>query len=299
MSLSNYNLGFVAFNNPQEVESMIVSIQNCQPEGLKYCLLVDHSTDDSAKNSIDSATKLAGWTYAAKENRGFGAGVNELVSISQGCEVLIVLNLDVYFCSMPPFLEMSNAITIDSFSLVGTSLLNEKKHAVAGRLPPFSNKLLTHDFQESAQGQDSDQSFGAIEAWSGAVHGACFAIKTDDFESVGGLDERLFLYAEEFDLQIKLMRFSKRIGFVPSHSIIHHSEGKVSRNNAFLNTYNLRYLASRERKPLLCLLFTLQLVRMLLRIKPKMHKLWISIFCSDLDRRVMLQYLIELSQRKT
>lgn len=292
MKNESYNLGFVAFNNPRDVESMIVSLKKWQPRGLNRCLLVDNSTDDSARKAIDAATKSAGWGYVAKENAGFGAGVNELVSMSSNCSVMIILNLDISFCSEPPFLRMTQAIVEESFSLVGTSLLNEYEHPVAGRLPPFSVKMLTFDFL--AANQENlivDQSGKKIHDWCGAVHGACFAVKTEDFIRVGGLDEKLFLYAEEFDLQIKLAKSLKRIGFMSSHSIVHHSEGKVNKENGFLNTYNLRYLAMRERKIILFVFFTFRLMRILFKLNLEGKKPWLSVVRFDLPRQDLLNKL--------
>ena len=287
-----YNLGFVAFNNPRDVESMIVSVNKWHPRGLNRCILVDNSTDDSARRAIDAATKTAGWEYVARENGGFGAGVNELVSMSSNCSVIIILNLDIHFCSDPPFLEMTQAIVNGSFSLVGTSLLNEHGHAVAGRLPPFSIKMLTYNFQTANQENlVVDHSGNEVHDWYGAVHGACFAVKTEDFIRVGGLDEKLFLYAEEFDLQIKLAKSSKRIGFMSSHSIVHHSEGKVSEGNGFLNTYNLRYLALRERKMILFTFFTVRLMKILLRLDSEGQKPWLSVVRFDLPRQDLLYKL--------
>lgn len=296
MSSTNYNLGFVAFNNPEDVESMIVSIRRWQPKGLIRCLLVDHSTEDSSKFAIESAAKSAGWIHVAIENRGFGAGVNKLVSMSCDCEVLVVLNLDVYFCRHPPFSEMTKAIVQDSFSMVGTTLLNEKRLEVAGRLPPLSIDMLWYNFRTAHQGLlSSVQPVGGVQVWNGAVHGACFAVNTEDFTEVGGFDEKLFLYAEEFDLHTKLTALSKHIGFVPSHSIVHRSEGKVNRENAFLNAYNLRYLAMRDRRPILFVYFTLQLVKMLFKMEAQEKKLWASLFIIDINRKALLRKMSQSS----
>ena len=292
MSVADYNLGFVAFNNPEDVECMITSIQEWQLEGLKRCLVVDHSTDEVARNAIETVVKIAGWTYFSEENGGFGAGVNQLAAMSSDQDVLIVLNLDVRFCSLPPFAEMSRAIVQDSFSLVGTSLLNEEKQVVAGRLPPFSLKMLTFNFESANQGiLKLQQACFGVQDWHGAVHGACFAIQIQDFISVGGLDENFFLYAEEFDLQTKLKKFSRRIGFIDSRSIVHHSEGKVSLKSAILNAFNLRYLAFRERRTTLFIYFTMQLIKLLFRIESRQPKPWAAVVRFNFNRKVLWQKL--------
>jgi GT2 family glycosyltransferase len=287
-----YNLGCVAFNNLSDVEAMIDAIRRWQPIGLRRCLLVNHSTDDSVRSAIGEAAISAGWSYVAQENRGFGAGVNKLVSMSSDSKVLIVVNLDVHFCGEPPFLDMTKAVVRGSYSLVGTSLINEQGLEMAGRLPPFSEELLLWRFRSSKKNKSYPVHLsGKVEKWRGAVHGACFAIETEDFISVGGLDEKLFLYAEEFDLQAKLARFSKQIGFVSSKSIVHHSEGIVNRRNTVLNTYNLRYLAIRERKIFLSLYFTLLLVKILFESNFFNRRSWRMIFQCDINRKELLKQL--------
>lgn len=292
MSIADYNLGFVAFNNPADVECMITSIQEWELKGLNRCLVVDHSTDEVARKAIETVAQVAGWTYLAEENGGFGAGVNQLAAMSSDRDVLIVLNLDVRFCSLPPFVEMSRAIVQDSFSLVGTSLLNEERQVVAGRLPPFSLAMLTFNFKSANQGISKMQHpCLGVQDWHGAVHGACFAIQIKDFVSVGGLDENFFLYAEEFDLQTKLKKFSRRIGFIDSRSIVHHSEGRVNLKSAILNAFNLRYLALRERRVILFIHFTMQLIKLLCRIESRQQTPWAAVVRFNLNRKVLWQKL--------
>ena len=80
MKNESYNLGFVAFNNPHGVESMIVSLKKWQPRGLNRCLLVDIPTDDSARKAIEATTKSAGWGYRRKMQAS--GRVNKVVSMS-------------------------------------------------------------------------------------------------------------------------------------------------------------------------------------------------------------------------
>lgn len=295
MTNENFNLGFVAFNNPQDVEDMIVSLKNWHFEGLNRCLLVDHSTIAVAKAAIENASRTAGWKYISNENRGFGAGVNTLVSMSSDSDVLISLNLDVRFCRKPPFSEMAHAINHDAFSLVGTSLLDTFEHPAAGRLPPLSSKMLLNNYaKQPPLSKRSHKIQERVHDWQGAVHGACFAVKTQDFQSVGGIDERLFLYAEEFDLQSKFAHHSKSIGFIESDSIVHHSEGNLSWPKEFINTYNLRYLAMRERKIGLLIYYSLSLLNCTLKLRTLKSTPWISLLFLDLDRQAILRELEQL-----
>ena len=96
--------------------------------------------------------------------------------------------------------------------------------------------------------------------WRGAVHGACFAIHIPKFHQVGGFDESLFLYGEEFDLAVKYESAGMRMAFLVSSSIEHASEGRLDTKKQMLNMYNLRYLAWRERRWILSFVFTVRLL---------------------------------------
>lgn len=292
MTSGTYNLGFVAFNNPQEVEAMISSLKEWDPKGLNRCLLVDHSSSKDDQNAICTMAEKADWQYDARLNLGFGVGVNHLVSMSSECDVLVLLNLDVRFCSKPPFGKMAAAVHQKSFSLVGTTLLNEAEQKVAGRLPPLSLKILFHDFGKYDHGlRSSTELIDEVVPWGGPVHGACFAVSTREFIRTGGIDESLFLYGEEFDLYSKLHRQKSHVGFLESHAIVHHSEGRKSLPLAFLNAYNLRYLAFLEHKYILSVFLTLRMVKLLLEVAPKISELWMALLRNNMNRQALLQTL--------
>jgi GT2 family glycosyltransferase len=61
-----------------------------------------------------------------------------------------------------------------------------------------------------------------------SVGGACFAIRTNDWKAIGGADEHLFLYFEEFDLALRLKAIGKNIRFCAESVITHF--GQVSTN---------------------------------------------------------------------
>lgn len=269
MTMVSYNLGFVAFNNPQDLNEMVLSLEKWKPSGLKSCLVVDHSTDDGLRSTNRSIASQAGWFYVTQPNLGFGSGVNMLASMALE-EVLIVLNLDISIREMPPFYLMAEAIIRGGVSLVGTSLLNQYGRRVAGRLPALSPSLFFHDYHVDIDEHASvASSLDDIVICDGAVHGGCFAVKVEDFIRARGIDEALFLYAEEFDIFIKYVQSGHRIGFLVSNALVHASEGQSNPEKQFLNIYNLRYLARRERKWILSLLLTMQLCRDVLRLSQR------------------------------
>ncbi len=53
------------------------------------------------------------------------------------------------------------------------------------------------------------------------VHGSCFMVKKEVFEAVGFLDEKFFLYFDEFDFCLRAARAGYQSLYVPSASIAH------------------------------------------------------------------------------
>jgi GT2 family glycosyltransferase len=62
------------------------------------------------------------------------------------------------------------------------------------------------------------------------VSGACLLVRRADLESVGLLDERFFMYAEDVDLCLSLGTRGRDILFVPSAEVIHLRGRSASRN---------------------------------------------------------------------
>ena len=272
MTAVRFNLGCVAYNNSADFREMILSLEQWAPKGLNRCLLVDNSTDSSAKTLNFQMAVEAGWEYFGQSNMGFGSGVNRLVSMSHDEEVLVVLNLDVSFKEPPPFYIMTEAIQRGAFSCVGTSMLDDSGTRVAGRLPRLGVTMFLHDFgRDLDEGACVGSSWQDVMAWDGAVHGGCFAVRVEDFRHVDGIDEALFLYAEEFDLSVKFRRVQYNTGFLVSNAIIHASEGVARPEKQFLNRYNLRFLAKRERLWVLFFALTLLLWFDLLRLRRLRH----------------------------
>ena len=62
------------------------------------------------------------------------------------------------------------------------------------------------------------------------VSGCCVLVRREAFASVGGLDERFFLYAEETDLFKRLKAAGWRVGFEPRATARHEGQGSASPN---------------------------------------------------------------------
>lgn len=59
------------------------------------------------------------------------------------------------------------------------------------------------------------------------VGGACFMVRRDVFEELGGMDEDFFLYSEDTDLCRRVTGSGKSVWFVPSAGAVHHWNASI------------------------------------------------------------------------
>ena len=169
-------------------------------------------------------------TIANVENLGFGAANNQGIALVD-TEFTMLLNPDAKLLDgasgiMEAFMRNDPGVAIvgprtfypdmalqDStynFPTVGNELI--KALSLSGlvrALFPHSKTL-------------NEKEFPSRICEVGWLRGACLLCRTSVLTSVGGFDERFFLYSEEVDLQYRIRQLGYKIIFHPSAEIIHH-----------------------------------------------------------------------------
>ena len=93
------------------------------------------------------------------------------------------------------------------------SLVDAAGHAVLGLFRPDNR------FTRAYQRTELDAATSPVAAdW---VSGACFLVRRDAFEAVGGFDEAYFMYAEDVDLCWRLGRAGWQVVYVPAAEVTH------------------------------------------------------------------------------
>lgn len=192
-------------------------------------LVVDNASADQSVARAEGSPQLFR-LFALKTNVGFARANNIGIRQAKG-EVIILLNPDTE--PSPGSLSALAGFLRDhpSAAAVGPQLTNPdgtlqtscrrfpttlvlallflKVHHLLPSLPPLRRYFMT-DFAHDAE-LPVDQ-----------IMGACMAIPRPEFERVGLLDERYWIWFEEVDWCRRAVRAGKQIWFTPSARVLHH-----------------------------------------------------------------------------
>lgn len=184
----------VAYKSPEILQKSIDSFFEFNDLGheAEY-ILVDNSPKEDRVDKKLSKDTLAKITYIPADNRGFGAGNNEGVSVAKG-EILAFINPDIIF--IEPIMGKIYQRFQDnkSYGMMGCKLLYEDL------TPGFS---FYYDYQSSIIKKWSIKVFNKVDKFNSDtmyISGANMFVRKDLFLLAGMFDEELFMYYEEPDL---------------------------------------------------------------------------------------------------
>lgn len=147
-------------------------------------------------------------------NVGFGAGHNLLASLHDS-EYTLLLNPDTRFIEPDTIARLiASLASSPSVAAVGPRLLGRNEE----------QQEWDHGELDFTSGDDSPGSYWKPRADAGEVawvSGAASLLRTAAFKSVGGFDEKFFLYKEEEDLFLRLRQKGYTIHYDPSIAIVH------------------------------------------------------------------------------
>ena len=169
-------------------------------------------SDDASPEPFPSDTEVACDLVRRESNGGFGAAVNSGAAAAVQ-PLLLILNSDLRIG--PEFIDQLCAAAAPWLpAIVGPALLNE--HGTVGhtaRRFPRLRTSATAAFVPLARWRHTERwhrSVGHVTPApaSGAtvcdwIEGAALLLSTELFRTLGGFDERFFMYSEEVDLQTR------------------------------------------------------------------------------------------------
>lgn len=224
----------VSYNARQKLLACLASISSQLP---RWCeiIVVDNASSEGNAEAV-AASRPDVILIRSEKNLGFAAGCNLGVQKSSG-KFLVFINPDM-------LVEQgwlgALVAPLDGDDHIGL---------VTGRI-----LLLDHPERINACGCDvhvaglilcrgtgrTKESYPQAEEVA-AISGACFAIRRDLFERLGGFDEDMFLYGEDTDLSWRARLAGWRTLYTPDSVVFHDYRLRIAGLRVFWNERN-RYL---------------------------------------------------------
>lgn len=224
----------VTYNSENVIKRCIDSIL---VEGPHEIIVVDSgSADETIKILRDSYPAVS--FFELEGNPGYGSCVNHAVRQATS-EYLIVLNPDTKLHSgsigtlVEPLAEHPMCITapqIRTFDETINTCGNHEHMTGLAFVRGFGDDPEAHSTSEPLPG----------------FSGACFAIRRDTFEELGGFEKEIFLYMEDAELSWRAHAKNVEIQFVPTAIVYHEYEGTVVDANKLYHLEFGRYVILRK-----------------------------------------------------
>ena len=163
-------------------------------------------------------------------NVGFARGANLGAARASG-DILVFLNPDA-FLQPGCIAELAREVEArPGLALVGGRVLNrdgtEQRGARRGEITPVNALLSMSGLAKRVPGWGrfevhwEDQALPAEAVRTPTISGACFAMRREAFQGVGGFDEGFFLHVEDVDLCWRVREAGGEVLFSPRAEVIH------------------------------------------------------------------------------
>jgi GT2 family glycosyltransferase len=243
----------VTYNVESEIAACLQSIAADQALASAEVVVVDNASQDGTRAAVHasgSAVRL----IEAPGNVGFARANNLGIRATSG-EYVLLLNPDTVLSpgaiptllrelSQRPDAAAAGPRLLDAQGVAelsfgeGTGPLGELRQKVLGgiyrRRLPVAGRAVERRTREAGP-----------RAW---VSGACLLLRRSDFEAVGLLDERFFMYLEDVDLCTSLTERGRKILFVPGAEVVHLRGRSAGRNPQTERMRRLSQLAYYQKR---------------------------------------------------
>jgi GT2 family glycosyltransferase len=220
----------VAYNSRDTLRACVEPLT--QVQWAAVTVVDNRSPDDSVATIADLPARIV----SAPRNGGFAYGCN-LGMAGGSAEFVLLVNPDAII-DEANLAALVDALQADSgLAAVGPRTIDELgRVALTQRRFPrlrstYAQALFLHRAAPLADWSDDAVRDPAAYERPGSpdwVSGCCVLLRREAVESVGGLDEGFFLYAEETDLFRRLGAAGWRVGFEPGAEAWHYGQGSAA-----------------------------------------------------------------------
>jgi GT2 family glycosyltransferase len=222
----------INWNSLEYLRECLASIYR-ETKDVKFeIIVVDNDSQDDCTLLVDEFPAIR--LVQAGENLGF-ARANNLAFQHSGGELLLFLNPDTELTgdclsTMAHYLDAHPEV-----GAVGARLLNSDgsvQTSCVQAFPTIWNQVLDC---ELLRGRFPESRLWGTRAliegeppYAEVISGACFLVKRDVFENVGGFGEEYFMYADDLDLSYKIKAVGYKIHCLRECTVVHHGSKSSS-----------------------------------------------------------------------
>lgn len=247
----------VSYNTKELTLEALASVFVSTQELKLDVIIVDNNSTDGSVAAIRKQFGKRVELIENTENVGFAKANNQGLAIAKG-EYLLLLNSDVIVHAQALDHMVSALEKNHLFGVISCMLVNKDGtyQPQGGALPNLFNIAWwwLWPFPGTppliAAYQDRREPKGEVLVERGWVGGTAMMMRREAYKRMGGLDEQIFMYAEDIDYCIRVHHDGYRIGILPTAFITHLGSASGSSQKAKLGEVRgILYLFSKY-KPL-------------------------------------------------
>lgn len=214
----------VTYNSYELTRRLLPTLASGIGNQLSELIVVDNASSDKTGEKLKQEFPTIN-CLTMPENKGYGAAVNAAAAKSEG-EWLLILNGDVEISQtqIKQLKELTEKYAAD--------LIAPAQEEPGGGTIPTVRNFPTPFTILFARRSPLGRIFGKLggylrempqktERIKGVIGGACFLIKKEKFQQIGGFDPNFFLYAEDTDLCKRLNDLGAKIFYTPEVRVRH------------------------------------------------------------------------------
>lgn len=230
-------ISVVTWNNENQIDDLMASLSGQKLDSESRIVVCDNNSSDGTCDRVRKYKNVA--LIENKENLGFGKAHN-MVMKAFDADYYFILNpdcttkdeaciqklidfsekdRDIWICG-PKILNYDGSVqwSVRSFPNSVAAVIRSGKFEKLFINNPLYRKYLMLDF-------DHNEIF--YPDW---ISGAAMLVKKEAFDTVGGFDERYFMYVEDMDLCRQTHIQGKKVAYYPE-SVLYHTIGTSSDKN--------------------------------------------------------------------
>lgn len=198
-------------------------------------IVIDNGSDDGSEKRVKERFPEVD-LVKLHENKGYAGGCNAGIdrALALGCDAIFIMNDDVIVA--PDFLIPLLQRCLDqTVGIVGGKIYSPDEPVRFQSCGAFIN-FWTGETQSRFEGQ-IDEGQADCEFEPDYLSGAAFLITRRLIETVGGFEDRYFMYYEETDLCMRAQAVGLKVLYVPESKVWHCERSRIGSPRQSLRQY--------------------------------------------------------------